>query len=348
MENNTVHKRRVRYKGKNPRNFNEKYKELNPSKYQDTITHVIKKGNTPAGMHLPIMVNEILDILKIKENEIGLDATLGYGGHTKKMLEALNHTGHLYCLDVDSIEIEKTKERLTALGYTEKDLTIKHLNFKNIKEVSDEANKFDFILADLGVSSMQIDNPSRGFSFKNDGPLDLRLDQNSGVPANVALSKMTFDEIEGMLIENSDEPYAKEIAKEIDSFNKSGRLIETTKMLYNLVVKALKNVNDSNHTELIKKTCQRVFQAIRIDINSEFEVLYEFLENLPNSLKENGRVAILTFHSGEDRLVKKSFKQLYKEGVYKEIANEVIRPSLEECNLNPRATSTKLRFAIKS
>lgn len=342
----TVHKRRKRYSGTHPKKYEEKYKELNPKKYKDTIEKVISKGNTPAGMHISIMVKEILEVLDIKPGEIGMDCTLGYGGHTKAMLEKLEGKGHMYCLDIDPIEIVNTKNRLNGLGYNDDILTIKHINFRNIDKVIADGTKVDFLLADLGVSSMQIDNPTRGFSFKNDGPLDLRLNPNDGVPAGVRLMELTKDEIEGMLIENSDEPYASKIALEIVK-NKSKGPIDTTKKLYNIIVDALSFLPENKEKkDIIKKTCQRVFQAIRIDVNQEFEVLYEFLEKLPTILAPNARVAILTFHSGEDRLVKKAFKNYYNNGIFKEISKDVIRPTGEECFNNPRAKSTKLRYAI--
>lgn len=206
MEQQT-HKRRVRYKGTHPRTYQEKYKELNPEKYKDTIEHVIQKGNTPAGMHISICVKEILDFLQIRPGQTGLDATLGYGGHSTEMLKCLEGRGHLYALDVDPIEIEKTKRRLAERGFAEDILSIKQMNFANVKELLPESGKFDFVLADLGVSSMQIDNPERGFSYKFDGPLDLRLDPQKGVPASERLREMSRDEIAGMLIENADEPY---------------------------------------------------------------------------------------------------------------------------------------------
>ena len=179
-ENQTPHKRRVHYKGKYPKKFEEKYKELQPEKYKDTIAHVIQKGNTPAGMHISIMVKEILDFLQIKPGQTGFDATLGYGGHTKAMLEQLQGQGHIHATDVDPAESAKTKKRLADQGFGEDMLTIHLQNFCTIDEIAKEVGGFDFILADLGVSSMQIDNPERGFSFKVDGPLDLRLNQEAG------------------------------------------------------------------------------------------------------------------------------------------------------------------------
>ena len=341
------HVRRVRYKGTHPRTYKEKYKEHNPEKYADTIEKVISKGSTPAGMHIPIMVQEIMDVLNIKSGEQGLDATLGYGGHTTAMLKLLNGKGHLYSMDIDPIESVKTEKRLRDAGYGEDVLTIKHINFANIDEVAREAGNFDFLMADLGVSSMQIDNPERGFSYKTEGPLDLRLNPHQGISAAERLKNIDEDELCGMLIENADEPYANEIASEIVNNIKRGKKIETTTDLRNVIESALKFISEKERKEAVKKSCQRTFQALRIDVNSEYEVLYEFLEKLPDVMNSNGRIAILTFHSGEDRLVKKSFKQLKKQGIYKEISEDVIRPSAEECVRNSRAKSTKMRWAIK-
>lgn len=349
MENQEKpHKRRVRYAGTHPRNYKEKYKELQPEKYADTIQKVIQKGGTPAGMHISIMVKEILEFLDIRPGQTGLDATLGYGGHTQEMLKCLQAQGHLYALDVDPIESAKTKARLEGLGFGEDILTVCLLNFANIDQVAEKAGKFDFVLADLGVSSMQIDNPDRGFSYKVEGPLDLRMNPEKGISAAERLKKIDRAELVGMLIENADEPYAEEIAAGILNARKRGREIATTTDLKNIIEKALEFVPASDRKEAVKKSCQRTFQALRIDVNSEFEVLYEFLEKLPDVLAPGGRAAILTFHSGEDRLVKKSFKQLYKEGIYSEISQEVIRPSKEECIRNSRARSTKMRWAIRA
>lgn len=343
----TPHKRRVRYSGTHPKTYAEKYKERQPEKYADTIEKVISKGSTPAGMHISIMVQEILDFLQIKPGMQGLDATLGYGGHTAKMLEKLEGSGHLYALDVDSIEIEKTRERLGKLGFGPEILTIKQINFANIDEVAAEAGKFDFVLADLGVSSMQIDNPERGFSYKTEGPLDLRLDPLKGESAADRLKSLTEEEFRGMMIENSDEIYAAEIAKTVMAKIKRGG-VETTTDLKTAIEEALSFLPEKEKKETIKKACQRTFQALRIDVNSEFEVLYSFLDKLPDILSPGGRAAILTFHSGEDRLVKKAFKDGKKAGVYGEVSKDVTRPSLEECNRNPRAKSTKMRWAVKA
>ena len=342
------HKRRVRYSGTHPKTYKEKYKEHQPEKYADTIQKVISKGSTPAGMHISICVKEILDFLQIQPGQTGLDATLGYGGHTKAMLECLKGEGHIYALDVDPIESTKTKERLEKQGFGEEILTVRLQNFADIDQVSKETGKkFDFILADLGVSSMQIDNPDRGFSYKVEGPLDLRMNPQKGISAARRLVGISQEELQGMLIENADEPYAEEIAKTVVNLQKRGKKIETTTQLKEAIEQALRFLPEAERKEALKKSCQRTFQALRIDVNSEYEVLYTFLEKLPEVLAPNGRVAILTFHSGEDRLVKKSFKQFKKEGLYSEISEEVIRPSAEECARNGRAKSTKMRWAIR-
>ncbi len=342
------HKRRVRYKGTHPRKYSEKYKELNPEKYQDTIEKVIHKGSTPAGMHISICVKEILDFLQIRPGMKGLDATLGYGGHSREMLKLLEGKGHLYALDIDPIEIVKTKKRLQDAGFSEDIFTAIWKNFADIDEVAGEYGPFQFLLADLGVSSMQIDNPERGFSYKSEGPLDLRLNPQMGVSAAERLKEVTKEELEWMLVDNADEPYAKEIARKIIEKRKKGKPVETTTQLAEVIEEALLHLPEKERKEIGKKTCARVFQALRIDVNSEFEVLDAFLQKLPEVMAPGGRIAILTFHSGEDRMVKKSFKELHRAGIYSEIAQEVIRPSAEECARNPRARSTKMRWAIKA
>lgn len=343
------HKRRKRYSGTHPKTFAEKYKEHDPEKYADTVARVISKGSTPAGMHLSIMVEEVLGALRIQPGETGLDATLGYGGHSRRMLECLQGKGHLYGLDVDPIEIVKTEERLRKLGYGEDIFTAVRENFANIDLVAKEHGPFAFVMADLGVSSMQIDNPERGFSYKLDGMLDLRLNPESGIPAWQRLMQMNREEIEGMLQENADEPYAGEIAKSIVKQRKKGVAIRTTTDLRKAVETALIFLPENGEKrDVLKKTCQRVFQALRIDVNNEFEVLEAFLDKLPQVLTEGGRIAILTFHSGEDRLVKKAFQEYYRQHIFAEISKEVVRPTPEECRVNGRARSTKLRWAVKA
>lgn len=341
------HVRRVRYKGTHPRAYKEKYKELQPEQYSEDVAKVIQQGRTPAGMHRSICVNEILDFLNIVPGQIGLDATLGYGGHSQEMVKKLLPGGKLYAIDADPLELPKTKERLAALGYGPDAIDIRIMNFFNIDLIFHESGPLNFVLADLGVSSMQIDNPERGFSFKTEGPLDLRLNPKNGISAAEFLKTISRDELEEILQINSDEPHYIPIAKTITSKIAKRIPIETTTQLKEVIKEALSFIPDSIVKEEIKKSCQRCFQALRIEVNDEFGVLDKFLEKLPYVLAPGGRVAILSFHSGEDRRVKKSFQSLFRAGVYSEITPEPIRPSAEECSANPRAKSAKLRWAIR-
>ena len=336
--------RRKRYSGLYPKKYNEKYKEKNPEKYNETVQKVIKKGNTPAGMHRSIMVDEILDFFDIKPGQVGIDLTTGFGGHSKEMLKKLNHTGHLHGIDQDPIELPKTRARLESYGFSKDNFTLHQFNFKDFDEIDIEG--FDFILADLGVSSMQIDNPERGFTFREEGPLDLRMNPEVGIPAYVRLLEMSEIEIEHMLIENADEIYAKEIAKEITKAKIQGKYIQTTLDLHHVIASALQKVSKKVYEEELKKASSRTFQALRIDVNSEYEVLFEMLDKLPSKLNPGGKVAILSFHSGEDRLVKKAFKQYLNDGLFSMTEGPIL-PSKEEVFNNPRARSAKLRIAIK-
>ncbi len=342
------HQRRVRYTGTYPKAYQEKYKELEPGKYAETIDKVIQKGSTPAGMHRSICVEEILEFLQITPGQIGLDATLGYGGHSLEMLKCLNAQGHLYAIDVDPIELPKTQARLESLGYGPDILSVRQMNFSGINQIIAESGPLNFILADLGVSSMQIDNPQRGFSFKTEGPLDLRLNPKQGKSVADRLKTISQYELEELLRENADEPSAKALASAIVSEIRRGAEITTTTQLQQIVRNTVKSIHGSNSSDEAKKTCQRCFQALRIDANNEFGVLSEFLEKLPDALAKGGRVAILSFHSGEDRLVKKSFQRLFRDGVYSAVTDEPIRASVEERSQNGRARSAKLRWAIKA
>lgn len=342
------HVRRKRYKGTHPKAYHEKYKELNPEKYTADVAKIKEQGKTPAGMHRSICVDEIMEFLNITPGQTGMDATLGYGGHSLEMLKRLQPDGRLFATDVDPFELPKTEQRLRSLGYGEDTLFIRRMNFSEIDAIVAEAGLLNFVLADLGVSSMQIDNPDRGFSFKVDGPLDLRLNPKSGKSASELLDTISQNHLEEILVLNSDEPYAHPIAEAIIDKVLSGTRIETTTQLKDIIAKTLEFIPKQQRKDEVKKSCQRVFQALRIEVNNEFDVLDKFLEKLPNALVPGGRVAILSFHSGEDRRVKKSFQRLFREGIYREIAPDPIRPSAQECNSNPRARSAKLRWAIKA
>jgi 16S rRNA (cytosine1402-N4)-methyltransferase len=349
MENQEPkHVRRVRYKGTHPKSFKDKYKELQPALYGEDIAKVIEQGRTPAGMHRSICVDEIMEILSITPGQIGLDATMGYGGHSLEILNRLQTNGRLYAIDVDPFELPRTQDRLRSLGYGPEILVIQKLNFSDIDRLVIESGKLHFVLADLGVSSMQIDNPERGFSFKVEGPLDLRLNPKSGKPASALLKTISEDRLEEILVENADEPHFQLIANAIITHLSKGMVIETTTQLQKIIAQALEFLPQNERKEDIKKSCQRCFQALRIEVNDEFGALDKFLEKLPDALLTGGKVAILSFHSGEDRRVKKSFQRFFREGIYSEVAPDPIRPTAQECNTNPRARSAKLRWAIKT
>ena len=218
--------RRVRYSGTHPKSFKEKYKELQPEQYADDIAKVMQQGRTPAGMHRSICVNEIMEFLRIGPGQVGLDATLGYGGHSLEILKCLVPGGHLYATDVDPFELPRTRERLASYGYGSDVLTIKKMNFSEIDLIAEEAGPLNFVLADLGVSSMQIDNPERGFSFKVDGPLDLRLNPQSGKPASALLKTISLQNLQELLVINSDEPHYEPIAKAILNTLSNGMIDE--------------------------------------------------------------------------------------------------------------------------
>ncbi len=340
--------RRVRYNGTHPKTFKDKYKELNPENYLEDVEKIMQQGKTPAGMHRSICVSEIMEFLKVVPGQVGLDATLGYGGHSLEILKCLSPNGLLYAMDVDPFELPRTQERLLALGYGEKEVVFKKMNFSEIDVVALESGPLDFVLADLGVSSMQIDNPDRGFSFKIDGPLDLRLNPQSGKSAAALLKIIAPRKLAELLFENSDEPHYEVITLAIMAKINSGIAITTTTHLQETIAEALAFLPEASRKEEIKKACQRCFQALRIEVNNEFGVLDSFLEKLPYVLAPNARVAILSFHSGEDRRVKKSFQSLSRAGIYSDVAPDIIRASADECYTNPRARSAKLRWAVKA
>ncbi len=345
MDETPKRKRRVRYKGRNPRRFDEKYKELNPEKYASDVEKIIRSGKTPAGMHRSICVKEILEVLDPQPGQTGLDATLGFGGHAKELLRRVMPGGRLFGIDVDPIELPRTVSRLRALGFTEREFVFRQINFAGIpKMLADAGGGFDFILADLGVSSMQLDNPSRGFTFKWEGPLDLRLNPQRGQPASALIGSISGKALEKILFVNSDEPYAQEIARGI---HKNCHKISTTTALADIVKEALSSVVPAGSQAEVTRSIRRVFQALRIEVNDEFSALDQFLRNLPICLKPNGRVAILTFHSGEDNRVGKSFQMGLEAGVYSDISREPIRPTPQECFDNPRSKSAILRWAVR-
>ena len=335
------HKRRPRYRGRNPRRFEEKYKEHNPERYSETVAKVLSSGKTPAGTHRPIMVAEILEALAPQPGKIAVDCTLGYGGHAQAILPLVQPGGRLLGLDADPIELPKTEARLRALGFGPEVFTAHRSNFAGLPQVLTAAGLTgaDVIMADLGVSSMQIDDPTRGFSVKLAGPPDMRMNPRRGQPASALLEKIRSDALATLLLENADEPHAAVLAPAL-----AGKHFATTTALAGAIRAALPRLDKAAG----EFTIRRVFQALRITVNDEFSALDTLLRNLPACLNPGGRAAILTFHSGEDRRVKKAFDAGLREGLYAEIAPEVIRPTADERNANPRSSPAKLRWARRA
>lgn len=330
------HQRRVRYSGTHPKKFSEKYKELNPDQYAADVEKVKGRGQTPAGSHRPILLEEILEVLRPQAGETGLDCTLGYGGHSAALLAAVQPQGRLFATDIDPLELPKTEARLRALGHPPESLVVRRQNFSGIELLLPLTDGgFDFVLADLGVSSMQIDNPERGFTYKVPGPLDLRLNPGAGKPAWALLESLTRRSLEALLTENADEPSAPALAKALDA--RKGRIKTTTDL-----AEVVRLVSPD------EKSLARTFQALRIAVNREFDVLDTLLAALPRCLKPGARVAFLTFHSGEERRVTQAFTVGRERGDYASVSTEPIRASTQERYDNPRSKSARLHWAVKA
>jgi 16S rRNA (cytosine1402-N4)-methyltransferase len=333
--------RRPRYRGKNPRRFEEKYKERDPQRYGETIAKVLASGKTPAGTHRPVMVQEILEALAPEPGAIAVDCTLGYGGHAQEILARISPGGRLLGLDADPLELPKTEARLRSSGYGPEVFSAHRNNFAGLQKVLAKAGLTgaDLILADLGVSSMQIDDPSRGFSTKRAGPLDMRMNPARGQSASAFLRGIDAAKLARLLEENSDEPHSERLAAAL-----AGKSFPATLSLASAIRAELSRFSE----EAVELSVRRVFQALRIAVNDEFSALDALLRQLPSCLNPGGRVAILTFHSGEDRRVKKSFAAGRDAGLYSEISDDVIRPSAAERNGNPRSSSAKVRWVRRS
>ncbi len=339
------HRRRLRYSGKNPRKFEHKYKELDPTKHADTIAKVRASGKTPAGMHVPILLKEIMGILSPEPGERAVDCTLGYGGHATALLKAVLPGGALLGLDQDPLEIARTEARMRAevTAAAPDSLLVRRMNFAGVRRALDEVgwhDGADVILADLGCSSMQFDNPARGFSFKHDGPLDMRMNPERGLSARDYLRKISAQKLQLVLNENADEPRAAILSEAL-----AGTDNVSTLGLADRIRSALPQRLSDDDKE---STLRRVFQALRIAVNEEFTALDSFLRQVPSCLRSGGRLAILTFHSGEDRRVKHCLRDGLRDGIFSSINDDVIRPGSDEKRDNPRATPAKLRWAIKA
>jgi 16S rRNA (cytosine1402-N4)-methyltransferase len=339
--------RRPRYAGTHPRAFHQKYKELNPDRYADDVAKVIAAGKTPAGMHRPIMVAEILEVLALTPGDFVVDATLGHGGHAAALLDAVLPGGRLLALDVDPIELPRAEARLRARGLPPGAVVVRRSNFAGLPRLlaDERLPPANAILADLGLSSMQIDDPSRGFTFKRRGPLDLRMNPQRGQPAFALLASLDATKLARLLEMNADQPEAPALARALVERQLHAPILTTTD-LADAVREALPTHRSGDDRE-VETSIRRVFQALRVAVNDEFGALDTFLRHLPECVAPGGRIAMLTFHSGEDRRVKQAFRDGVRAGVYSRISDNVARASPDERRANPRSSSAKLRWAIR-
>ena len=295
--------------------------------------------------HLPIMVGEVLACLRPVPGDVAVDCTLGGGGHARAILDRVRPGGRLVGLDVDPLELPRAEKAMRDAGFGPDVFVARHANFAALRAVLEAEGVVgaDVVLADLGVSAMQFDTPSRGFSYKGVGPLDMRMNPLAGESAARLVARLTEAELARLLDEHADEPQAERIARLLkdESFDTTHALDRRLRAVLGAPPLSLDKAN-------IKLSIRRTFQALRIAVNDEFTALDALLRALPGCLAPGGRAAIITFHSGEDRRVKKAFQAGHRAGVYAEIATEVVRSAKAETFSNRRAAAAKLRWAVRA
>jgi 16S rRNA (cytosine1402-N4)-methyltransferase len=290
------------------------------------------------------MVAEVLACLRPVAGEVAVDCTLGGGGHALALLSRVQPGGRVIGIDVDPIELPRAEARIRAAGYGPEAFVAYLGNFASLPAVlaAEGRSTADLILADLGVSAMQFDNPQRGFHYKGVGPLDMRMDPTRGETGAQLVARVSEGDLARLLHENADEPHAALIAGILKR-----QPVETTHAAERLVRTGLTTALPDLTKAAVKLSVRRTLQALRIAVNDEFTALDRLLEAVPRCLAPGGRVVILTFHSGEDRRVKKAFQAGHRAGVYASVAREVIRSSMEETRANRRSTVAKLRWAVR-
>lgn len=300
---------------------------------------------TSGSPHRPIMLREVLRTLQPRAGDVVVDATLGGGGHAEAILAHIQPGGRLVGLDVDAVELPATVARLRAAGYGPATFVARHGSFADLPRLlaTDGFAAADLVLLDLGVSSMQHDAPARGFNFRTAGPLDMRMDQSRGETASALLARLDEDALTALLEAHADEPRARLIAGVL-----TRHTITTTHALERLVRLGLNAGYPDLPRAEVKRSVRRTLQALRIAVNDEFAALDRLLDLLPECLAPGGRAAILTFHSGEDRRVKKAFQAGQRAGIYASVARDVLRATIEETRGNRRAMSAKLRWAVRA
>lgn len=347
------HRRRVRYSGTHPKHFAEKYKEHSIEQYPELREHLREKGKTPAGTHVPIMVAEVMAALKPAAGDAVADCTLGYGGHAAEFARYIGPGGKLVGLDVDGVEMERTRQRLEGL-YPDVPMVFCRSNFAGIGNMMrrEAPEGFDILFADLGLSSMQIDDPQRGMSYRHDGPLDMRMDDRRKQTASDLLNTLPMEAMSEALEELADEPDHRIIAQRIDEqreqepFVRISQLVELVFDVKGLTMFEYKRQQRQQPGGL--HPAARTFQALRMLVNDEICTLRELLRTAPFCLRPGGRIGIISFHSGEDRLVKQAFSGGLRDGLYQAVSEEVVRPTQEEIAANSRSTSAKFRWAVKA
>ncbi len=310
------------------------------------------KGKTEAGTHVPILVDEVMSRLRPKVGNTVVDCTLGYGGHAKEFAGRIGKEGRLIGLDFDVAEMNKTAGRLAREGIL---IRCHRVNFGGVADVLKEegVEGADVIFADVGVSSMQVDDSGRGISYKADGPLDMRMDGRFDKTGADVLAEIGEEELSKALWELSDEPDHEIIAKFIVG-QRISNPITTVSELVRLVFNA-KGMTERTWAREQKRAgfgglhpAARTFQTIRILVNDELENLRKLLEAAPGCLKSGGRVGIISFHSGEDRLVKNAFRLGREQGIYSTASKEAIKPQMKEIVRNSRSASARFRWAQKA
>jgi 16S rRNA (cytosine1402-N4)-methyltransferase len=290
--------------------------------------------------HEPVMVDEVLNALQLQPGAVVVDGTLGLGGHSQRFLETVAPTGTLVAFDWDASMMDIAKQRLVSLGET--NVVLVNKDFREIAPVLNELGlKADGILLDLGLNSAQLDDPQRGLSFLREGPLDMRMDRTRGEPASAVLNRLSPLAIENLLKDYGDERWAFAIAKRIIERRKTSPL-RTTNDLADIVLAAIpKGAQDKRI-----HPATRTFQAVRIYVNRELDGLDEALVDAAEMLNRGGVLAVLSYHSGEDRIVKHTFRDLNGEG-FKELYRKPVEPTEDETRRNPRSRSAKLRAVTR-
>jgi 16S rRNA (cytosine1402-N4)-methyltransferase len=347
--------RRRRYSGTHPKSFQQKYKEHNLTAYPDIKAHLLAKGKTPAGTHIPVLTEEVIACLIPKPGETIVDCTVGYGGHASEFIRHIGPTGKLIALDVDSAELERTRRRLSYENVPACGLAVSFYrsNFAGIAKVLKKENLAgcDVIFADLGVSSMQIDNPDRGMSYKHKGPLDMRMDERLKQTAADLLNTLSEEKLSKAFLELADEPDHQKIARLIVTrralkpITRTEQLVEVIFDAKGIIKKTWRKQRRTSKSGSLHPAA-RTFQALRILVNDELGCLRELLRIAPYCLRPGGRIGIISFHSGEDRIVKKAFRDGLRNGIYQSAAPDAIVPQFKEINSNPRSASAKFRYAV--